>query len=245
MNEIIKSLLDRYANATRKITDKYIYDNVQILIKPLVYLLDSGITDITTGNNLEYDFYNFTDDDGYVSRLSKTLIPNYTFYKGYIEDSNTKRIIFKGEVDQSIGNPGEYLCGMYSESSDKISCAFSWFDIYEYNTIKPKSLFCIQDSKCYAIIDHGTCYNIIFDNKECYVDIEELLSNEREEIEKLLYANYQEINSQTDVQSIRPLSLSIDSDSQKTPYNVKFDCSFVEKTIWQHNVDPQVSDVEE
>ena len=243
MNEIIDSLIVKYAPKTREIMDEYIHNNVQILISPLLYLLDSGVTEITPGNDLEYNFYNFTDTDGYVARLSKTLIPNYTFYKGDIDESNVKHLVFKSEVDQSIGNPGKYLIGVYEESSDMVSYTLSWYDVSEDSSIIPKSMFCVQDGKCYAVINHDASYNVICGNREFYVGIDTLPSEEKQGIERLLLQNYESINSQINVPVARVARAM--STSSNVPHNVRFDCSFVEKTIWQHNVDPQVSEVEE
>lgn len=245
MNKIIESLIVKYEQKTREITDEYINNNVQILISPLLYLLDSGVTEIKSGDDLEYKFYNLTDTDGYISRLSKALIPNYMFYKGYIDELNAKHIVFKSEINQSIGNPGKYLYGAYEESSNGLSYTLSWFDDSEDNSVKPKSLFCVQNGKCHAIINHGASYNIICGNKECYVGINELLPEEKQGIEDLLRQYYELVNVQTSIPAVRAMSEVPNFAEQNAPYNVRFDCSFVEKTIWEHNVDPPGQDDEE
>ena len=244
MNEIINSLMEKNEEGSREITEQYIFNNIQVLISPLLYLLDSGITGISPEDELEYDFYNFTDTDGYVARLSETLIPEYTQYKGNVDENGGKHVSFRAKINQNIGNPGANLYGVYDEFVENISYTFSWFDVSEDGSILPKSLFCREDGKCYAVIDHGTSYNIVCGNRECYIRLEDLTSQEKKEIEDLLLQCYDVLCSKINISAIRRVRAAIPSNGQDTPYSIRFDCSFVEKTIWEHNVDPPLPDTE-
>lgn len=244
MNEIINSLIMQNEEDLREITDQYIFNNIQVLISPLLYLLDSGITNISSEDDLEYDFYNYSDTDGYVARLSETLIPEYTFYKGNMDENGARYILFRAKVNQSIGNPGANLYGVYNEAGENVSYRFSWFDVSGDGSILPKSLFCREEGKCYAVIDHGESYNIVCGNKECYIKSEDLTPQGKKEIEDLLSLYYDSLRPETNISTVRRAMAALPSDGQNMPHKIRFDCSFVEKTIWEHNVDPTIPDTE-
>ena len=244
MNEIINSLMEKNKEGSREITEQYIFNNIQVLISPLLYLLDSGIASISSEDDLEYDFYNYSDTDGYVARLSETLIPEYTSYKGNVDENGARHILFRAKVNQSIGNPGANLYGIYDESAENISYMFSWFDVSEDGSILPKSLFCREDGKCYAVIDHGASYNIVCGNRECYIKDDDLTSQEKKEIEDLLSRYYDLLCPETNISTVRRARTVLPSDGQDMPHKIRFDCSFVEKTIWEHNVEPTIPNAE-